>query len=99
MRNQWQNADNVWNQTPSLLINGAVSPILNVSLNGTSTDMIPNLCRKMLGNRYAYVNPRLDRIIPENCTDPADISYMETRVKEYSLHTAKDVLQGFWTPR
>ena len=93
---QWQNANNVWNQTPSLLINGTVSPILNASLNGTSTDMIPNLCRKMLGDRYAYVNPRLDRIIPENDTCPEDISYMEGRVTDYNLDRAKATLKNYW---
>jgi uncharacterized protein len=100
---QWQNANDALNQTPKLLINGSYAPVLNASLNGTSTDLIPNLCRKMLGNRYSYVNPKLDRIIPENATNKdlgpdgvGDITYMEQRVSEYSLSGVFEVLQAYW---
>ena len=94
---QWQNAANVKvNRTQSLLINGTVSPIVNASLSGTSTDLVPNLCRRMLRDRYAYLNPKLERIIPENATDPADINYMKQRVEEYNINQFNTTLNNYW---
>jgi hypothetical protein len=59
-----------------LLINGEESPVLNASLSGTSTELVPQLCEMLLGKeRYAYLNPTLDGIISENDTNPADLQY------------------------
>ena len=74
---QWQTGDhNPRNRLPKLLINGSRSPILNISLNGTSTNLVPHLSSLMLPHRYAYLNPVLDRIIPENDTRKIDLNYM-----------------------
>jgi patatin-like phospholipase/acyl hydrolase len=94
---QWQGLSSPENRTPSLLINGSVSPVLNMILNGTSTNLVPQLCEMLLGpDRYAYVNPRLDRTIPENDTNPADLRYMEELVATHDLHHAIEVVQKWW---
>ena len=95
---QWQGQSNPANRTPSLIINGSVSPFLNFCLNGTSTNLVPELCQMLLGSdRYAYVNPSLDRVIPENATNPADLRYMEEQVAVYDLDHALQVVKKYWT--
>jgi len=94
---QWQGEVDPANRTPSLLVNGNVSPILNLCLNGTSTNLIPQLCEMLLTKeRYVYVNPTLDRIIPENDTNPADLHYMEALVATYDLGPAEQLLDAYW---
>jgi hypothetical protein len=95
---QWQHGDdNPLNRTPKLLINGGISPVLNASLSGTSTNLVPQLCEMLLGReRYAYLNPTLDRIIPENDINPDDLHYMELCVAEDNLDHALKVLQHNW---
>ena len=95
---QWLHGDgNPGNRTPALLINGKESPILNASMNGTSTKLVPQLCEMLLGKeRYAYLNPTLDRIIPENDIDPADLQYMEQLVADADLSHALSVLRQYW---
>ncbi len=106
---QWQQGDgNENSQTPKLLINGTISPILNACLNGTSTNLIPQRCGLLLGGtqanplvqppRYAYLNPPLNRIIPENDTDPADLKYMEGLVTTTDISHAQEVIANYWTP-
>ena len=65
---QWQNGDgNPNNNTPALLLDGTVSPVLNACLNGTSTSLIPQLAGMMLPQgQYAYLNRILAYYIPEN---------------------------------
>lgn len=93
---QWQTLNDPANGTPSLLVNGTVSPILNLCLNGTSTNLIPQLCRMLLGERYVYVNPTLNRSIPENDTDAADIQYMTECVASYDLAAANALAARYW---
>jgi hypothetical protein len=78
---QWQNGDgNPNNNTPALLLNGTVSPVLNACLNGTSTSLIPQLAGMMLPpDQYAYLNPTLAYYIPENDIIPADLTYLQTQ--------------------
>lgn len=95
---QWQNGDgNAGNSTPPLLVNGTVSPILNVSLNGTSTTLIPDLTRLLLGERYAYLNPKLDRFIAEDDTSPGDLAYLEAQAANVPLTQASEVVREYWT--
>lgn len=98
---QWMNGDgNTKNQTPALLVNGTVAPILNATLNGTSTSMVPELSGMLLSGqgapRYVYLNPVLDRYIAENDVNPADLAYMESLVASFDLTQAIAVVQGSW---
>jgi uncharacterized protein len=81
---------------PSLLINGNPSPILNLSLNGTSTNLIPELAGMLLPGRYAYLNPILDRYIAENDTKAADLEYLQEACSGVDLSTAEAVLTKYW---
>jgi patatin-like phospholipase/acyl hydrolase len=95
---QWQNgAGNPKDNTPSVLINGTDSPILNATLNGTSTNLTPTLVSMMLGKRYAYLNPTLDRFIPEDDTDPADLSYLVSQANHVKLGAASNVAKRYWS--
>jgi patatin-like phospholipase/acyl hydrolase len=92
---QWQNGDgNPASNLPALLINGTQSPILNACLNGTSTNLIPQLSGMMLPNRYACLNATLDRVIPENDTCPEDLKYLERMADAVDLSAAIQVLKG-----
>ena len=93
-----------------LLINEKVpSPIVNISLNGTSTNLIPLLSGMLLAQpqsqpsrRYAYLNPKLDKFIPENETNPGKLKYLRqqaeaiTDTQEFSQ--AKTLVQKYWVP-
>lgn len=94
---QWQHGDgNRQSRLPPLLINGKPSPILNISLNGTSTNLIPHLAGLMLPQRFAYLNPTLDRIVPENDTKPADLKYLERKAATADLTEAERLLKKYW---
>ena len=94
---QWQLGDpkNPYNLSP-LLINGTGSPILNISLNGTSTNLMPMLAGMLLPQRYAYLNPTLEFFIPENDTDPADLDYLQAKSLEVDFSLAEKVLALHW---
>jgi patatin-like phospholipase/acyl hydrolase len=95
---QWQNGDgNPIDNTPSVLINGSGSPALNATLNGTSTNLVPDLAKMMLGDRYAYLNPKLDRFIPEDDTDPADLSYLKSQAARVDISDASRVARRYWS--
>jgi hypothetical protein len=95
---QWQNGDgNPNNNTPALLLNGTVSPILNASLSGTSTNLIPNLAGMMLPQgQYAYLNPPLAYYIPENDTNPTDLKYLQQQANSCDLSAAELMLKTWW---
>lgn len=94
---QWQNGDgNPGNNTPPTLINGTTSPVLSMCLSGTSTNLTPELVRMMLPGRYAYLNPTLDRFIPENDTDPDDLDYMAQQAERLDLASAVSLLRAHW---
>jgi patatin-like phospholipase/acyl hydrolase len=94
---QWQNGDdNPADNTPPLLVNGTDSPILNAMLNGTSTNFTPQLCGMMLGDRYAYLNPVLDRYIAEDDTNPNDLAYMESQSAKVDISQASSVVDKYW---
>ncbi len=98
---QWQTGDpdNPYN-VPHLLINGTPSPILNISLNGTSTNLIPTLAGMMLPGRYAYLNPILPHYIPENETN-LDVLELLRGVSLAATHTpafvtAQSLVDNYW---
>jgi hypothetical protein len=94
---QWQIGDpkNPYNTSP-LLINGTSSPILNISLNGTSTNLMPMLNGMLLPKRYAYLNPTLEFFIPENDADPADLDYLQAKSLEVDFSPAEKLLASYW---
>ncbi|HLK67971.1 MAG TPA: patatin-like phospholipase family protein [Bryobacteraceae bacterium] len=100
---QWQTGDpqNPYN-VPPLLINGGPSPILNISLNGTSSTLMTQLCTMMLTNpggassRYASLNPPLDRFIPENDTNSQDLAYLVSQAKAVDTSAAVELINTYW---
>jgi hypothetical protein len=93
----------------SLLINeNGISPIVNISLNGTSTNLIPHLSGMMLAQpqglpstRYAYLNPKLDQFIPENDTNLENLKYLQDQAKGVTstdeFSQAKTLVQKYWS--
>jgi uncharacterized protein len=95
---QWQNGDgNPQDHTPSVLINGTDAPVLNATLNGTSTNLVPDMVEMMLGGRYAYLNPTLDRFIAEDDTNPADLSYLKAQAANVNISHASNVARQYWS--
>lgn len=94
---QWQSGDpsNRYN-VPPLLINGKHSPISNISLNGTSTNLVPELSAMLLPQRYAYLNPTLDKFIPENTSNEAHLLYLQEASANVSLTEAEKLLRIHW---
>jgi patatin-like phospholipase/acyl hydrolase len=100
---QWLNGDgtNNYNLPPLLVNETSVCPILNISLNGTSTNLIPNLCTYLLGDRYYNLNPRLDKYVPENASSLADHAYMTLMVEsqpEDFWQPAYQLMKNYWKP-
>jgi len=94
---QWQQGDgNPASQLPPLLINGTSSPVLNMMMNGTSTNLMPQLSQMLLGDRYVYINSTLDKIVPENDINPADLKYMQTLVADEDIAPALTLLESHW---
>ena len=96
---QWQdglpgNPDHI----SSLLIGGTASPILSISLNGTSSSLMPTLLGMMLPNRYVNINPVLSTFIAENDTNPADLATLVSQGQADSpeIELAKQLLQQYW---
>ncbi len=93
---QWQNGDgNPANHYPALLVNGSVSPILNASLNGTSSKLTPHLLTNLLGERYVNLNPQIP-YIPENATDTKDLDTLQAAAADVSIHAAVECLNRYW---
>jgi len=93
---QWQNGDgNPNNNTPALLINGTISPVLNASLNGTSTNLIPQLAGMLLGNRYANINPQIP-FIAENDVSQAALNELVSAAQNANLCAAETILANYW---
>jgi patatin-like phospholipase/acyl hydrolase len=97
---QWQNGDgNPLSNTPALLVNGTTSPVLNAIMSGTSINLIPDLSGMMLGQNYAYLNPTLDRYIPENDVDPDDLAYLQAQAANCDpsqMANAMQLLETYW---
>ncbi|WP_310620758.1 patatin-like phospholipase family protein [Flexibacterium corallicola] len=72
------------------------SPLMNMCLNGTSTDMVPSLSQMMLGDRYVYLNPDLAKPIAEDDTKPQAIVEMLKAANSLDLSKAEDLLLNCW---
>jgi len=93
---QWQNGDgNANNNTPALLINGTISPVLNASLNGTSTGLVPQLAGMLLGDRYANINPPIP-FIAENDVSQSALTDLVNAANGASLSAAQTILTNYW---
>jgi patatin-like phospholipase/acyl hydrolase len=94
---QWQSGDgNPNNRMPPGLINGTISPVLSAAIDGTSTNLIPDLAAMMLPGRYAYLNPTLDRFIPEDDTNPTDLAYLQAQAAQVDIAPAVALLDKYW---
>jgi patatin-like phospholipase/acyl hydrolase len=93
---QWQNGDgNPNNNTPALLINGTISPVLNASLNGTSTTLMPQLAGMLLGNRYTNINPPIP-FIAENDVSQSALAELVCAANGANLSAAETILANYW---
>lgn len=101
---QWMNGDgNENNRLPALLINEpGVCPILNLCLNGTSTNLIPMLSSMLLPGRYVYLNPVLDELIPENAHTEAELRCLASSARTFPANNpeawqkAQSLLDTYW---
>lgn len=102
---QWLNGDGSFypqNQVPPLLTNEsetAPSPILNLCLNGTSTNLIPMLSQMLLSNRYVYLNPVLDTYVPETACSPGTLAYLVGQANALPadlMNQAYALLDTYW---
>jgi patatin-like phospholipase/acyl hydrolase len=93
---QWQQGDgNPKNRVPKLLINGTVSPILNMTMDGTSTSLTQDMSAMLLGSNYAYVNSKLEVDIAENDINPEALKYMELCVDGADMSQAEAVVRAW----
>ncbi|MBW8878758.1 MAG: patatin-like phospholipase family protein [Acidobacteria bacterium] len=98
---QWLNGDGTGNyKTPALLVNeSCVCPILNISLNGTSSNLIPMLSKMLLSGRYVNLNPTLDQYVPENAHLAEQILYLASQadaIPQRDWDAAKHLLKTYW---
>jgi len=92
---QWQTFGKDYpERLPPLLINGSPSPILNVSLNGTSTNTTAIIAEMMLGGRFVNVNPTLDTYVSE--TDIEKIPYLMRVAELCDLTAAEALIRNNW---
>ncbi|HEX6388936.1 MAG TPA: hypothetical protein VFZ89_05810, partial [Solirubrobacteraceae bacterium] len=97
--NQWTAGDdNPFTATPAFFINlNGQTPALDLTLNGTSTNLTPELVRLMLGDdRYVNINPQLPCFIPENSTSPQDLALLEKAGEEADLLHSDVLLAQYW---
>jgi patatin-like phospholipase/acyl hydrolase len=96
---QWQNGlpGNPDHITP-LLVGGTVSPILSLTLNGTSSSLMPTLAAMMLPGRYVNINPVLKTFISEVDTNPKDLATLISlgQADSPQIELAKQLLQTYW---
>lgn len=96
---QWQNGvpKNTDHITP-LLVGGTASPILSLTLNGTSSNLMATLAGMMLPGRYVNINPVLVTFISEIDTNPEDLAYLTSLGQAGSpqIELAKQLLQTYW---
>jgi patatin-like phospholipase/acyl hydrolase len=82
---------------PPLLVDlNTVMPILNVSLNGTSSNLMQLLGTMMLGNRYVSLNPLLTQYVPENASSDADLDALIQAAMTCDLSAAQKLVEEFW---
>ncbi|MGH7918920.1 MAG: patatin-like phospholipase family protein [Candidatus Dormibacteraceae bacterium] len=95
---QWLQGDgNPQNRLSPALINAGVVPIVNAAIDGPSTNFMPQLAKMLLGDRYAYLNPTLDRFISEDDTSVDDLSYLKGQAAQVDLSAALAVAKSYWS--
>jgi predicted acylesterase/phospholipase RssA len=99
--NQWIAAPGTSNgKLPGLLLNTPPTPqmpFLNLCLNGTSTNLMPDLAGMLLGDRFAYLNPDFGAIyIPENVTSDEGLAFLTLMAETCDLEPALEVLDRYW---
>jgi uncharacterized protein len=79
---QWMNGvANPFDNTPPFLMNQAKSsPVLDMCLNGTSTELMPTIAKMLLGERYANINPTLPL---QDKGKHADTAHAEVLLEKY----------------
>jgi len=96
--NQWMTGDaNPFNSTPPFLMNQSKpGPILDMCLNGTSTELMPTLAGFLLGERYVNINPKLPFFIPENTTYPEAIQLLQDKGEQADTAHAEALIDAYW---
>ena len=96
---QWMNGvANPFDNTPPFLMNQTQpGPVLDMCLNGTSTELMPRLAGLLLGDRYANVNPRLPFFVPENTTYQQAIDLLQDKGKNADTAHAEALLDAYWS--
>lgn len=105
--NQWLQGDGTNNyQLPPVLTNqeltkeNSVCPVLNLCLNGSSTNLIPLLSQMLLPGRYVNLNPVLDQAIPETANSPKQLHELISKAEALrfseSWQLAIDLLDTYW---
>lgn len=95
---QWMNGDaNPFNNSPPFLMNQLKSsPVLDMSLNGTSTELMPMLAKMLLGDRYTNINPTLPFFVPENTVYPQALQLLQDKGANADTADAEALLQLYW---
>lgn len=94
---QWQHGDhNPNSHTPALLLNGTISPVLNASLNGTSTNLISQLAGMLLGDRYANINPSIPFIAENDVSEGALTELVAAANRLNPYNKAEHILATYW---
>lgn len=95
---QWMNGDGnpFDNITPFLMNQKGASPVLDMSLNGTSTELMPNIAKMLLGDRYVNLNPRLPCFIPENSTNDQALSLLQRHGNSVDITGALALIDAYW---
>ncbi|ADU38394.1 patatin-like phospholipase family protein [Variovorax paradoxus] len=96
---QWINGEGnpFDNITPFLMNQKGSSPVLDMSLNGTSTDLMPQIAKMLLGDRYVNLNPTLPCFIPENSTNPQAIALLQDSANSFDISKALDLIKKCWS--
>lgn len=96
---QWMKGDNnpFDNITPFLMNQQGSSPVLDLSLNGTSSELMPQIAKMLLGDRYVNLNPTLPCFIPENSTNPQAIELLQDSANSLDISEAIDLIKKYWS--
>jgi patatin-like phospholipase/acyl hydrolase len=95
---QWMQGDGnpFDNVTPFLMNQSVSSPVLDLSLNGTSAEVMPHMAKMLLGERYVNINPRLPCFIPENSTNAQALSLLRRHGEEVNIDDALALIGRYW---
>jgi patatin-like phospholipase/acyl hydrolase len=96
---QWMEGDGnpFDNITPFLMNQKRSSPVLDLSLNGTSSELMPHIAKMLLGDRYVNINPRLPCFIPENSTNTQAISLLQRHGQTVDITDALALIENYWS--